>query len=102
MIKKIETKKIVEQVLAKGVKKTKSKKTKKKQTKIHSNKIKAILDEIGMSQQELADLSELSKEHISRIVAGKTNRLALPTAIKISDVLNREVKDVFQVDKDAK
>ena len=102
MIKKIETKKIVEQVLAKGVKKTKSKKTKKKQTKIHSNKIKAILDEIGMSQQELADLSELSKEHISRIVAGKTNRLALPTAIKIAKVLGRKVEDVFQVDKDAK
>ena len=59
---------------------------KKDKEKIHSNKIRQILQETGMSQQELADLSlDGNAAHLSRI----------PIAIKISRVLKKPVEEVF-------
>jgi len=74
----------------------KEKKVKKPKEKLHSNKIRIILDEIGMSQQELADLTlDGNAAHLSRIINGQRRCISLPIAIKISKVLKRPVEEVF-------
>jgi transcriptional regulator with XRE-family HTH domain len=71
-------------------------KTKKPKEKLHSNMIRVILTEIGMSQQELADLAlDGNAAHLSRIINGQRRSISLPIAIKISTVLKRPVEEVF-------
>jgi DNA-binding XRE family transcriptional regulator len=71
-------------------------KEKKPKEKLHSNKIRIILSEIGMSQQELADLAlDGNAAHLSRIINGQRRSISLPIAIKISTVLKRPVEEVF-------
>jgi DNA-binding XRE family transcriptional regulator len=71
-------------------------KVKKPKEKLHSNKIRLILAEIGMSQQELADLTlDGNAAHLSRIINGQRRCISLPIAIKISNALNRPVEEVF-------
>lgn len=71
-------------------------KEKKPKEKLHSNKIRIILAEIGMSQQELADLAlDGNAAHLSRIINGQRRSISLPIAIKISTVLKRPVEEVF-------
>jgi transcriptional regulator with XRE-family HTH domain len=72
------------------------KKQRKPKEKLHSNRIRIILDEIGMSQQELADIAlDGDASHLSRIVNGQRRSLALPTAIKIAQALGKPVEEVF-------
>lgn len=72
------------------------KKEKKPKEKLHSNRIRLILQEIGMSQQELADLTlDGNAAHLSRIINGQRRCISLPIAIKISKVLERPVEEVF-------
>lgn len=72
------------------------KSVKKPKEQIHSNKIRLILNEIGMSQQELADLSlDGNAAHLSRIINGGRRCISLPIAIKISNALERPVEEVF-------
>lgn len=74
----------------------KIKKDKKPKEKLHSNRIRIILEEIGMSQQELADLTcDGNAGYISRIINGQRRCISLPIAIKISQTLGRTVEDVF-------
>lgn len=69
---------------------------KKPQDKMHGNKIKAILDEIQMSQEELADIAlDGDAPHLSRIINGKKRSISLPTAFKIARTLNRPIEEVF-------
>lgn len=71
-------------------------KAKKPKEKLHSNKIRLILAEIGMSQQELADLTlDGNAAHLSRIINGQRRCISLPIAIKISNALKRPVEEVF-------
>ena len=71
-------------------------KEKKPKEKLHSNKIRMILEEIGMTQQELADLAlDGNAAHLSRIINGQRRSISLPIAIKISTVLKRPVEEVF-------
>lgn len=63
---------------------------------IAGNNIKAILIEIGMIQQELADLTGLSSAHLSRIINNQRLCVSLPIAFKIAEVLNRSVEEVFK------
>jgi len=71
-------------------------KLKKPKEKLHSNRIKIILDEMGMSQQELADLALGGNAgHLSRIINGQRRCISLPIAIKISKVLNKPVEEIF-------
>lgn len=73
-----------------------NKKEKKPKEKLHSNRIRLILQEIGMSQQELADLTlDGNAAHLSRIINGQRRCISLPIAIKISKVLERPVEEVF-------
>lgn len=74
----------------------KTKKDKKPKEKLHSNRIRIILEEIGMSQQELADLTcDGNAGYISRIINGQRRCISLPIAIKISQTLGRSVEEVF-------
>lgn len=71
-------------------------KIKKPKEKLHSNRIRIILNEIEMSQQELADLAlNGNAAHLSRIINGQRRSISLPIAIKISTVLKRPVEEVF-------
>ena len=71
-------------------------KIKKEKAKIHSNKIRLILTQIAMSQQELADIAlDGNAAHLSRIINGGRRCISLPIAIKISNALNRPVEEVF-------
>jgi DNA-binding XRE family transcriptional regulator len=70
--------------------------SKKPKEKLHSNKIRAILTEIEMSQQELADIAlDGNAAHLSRIINGQRRCISLPIAIKISTALGRPVEEVF-------
>ena len=51
---------------------------KKSKETIHSNRIKVILEEIGMNQQELADITQLNASHLSKIILGKRRCISLP------------------------
>lgn len=69
---------------------------KKAKEKLHSNRIRLILDEIGMSQQELADIAlDGNAGYMSRIINGNRRCISLPIAIKIAQALNRPVEEVF-------
>jgi transcriptional regulator with XRE-family HTH domain len=68
---------------------------KKSKEIIHGNRIKLILQEIGMTQQELADITQLNTSHLSKIILGKRRCISLPIAFKISNALNRKIEDVF-------
>lgn len=81
----------------------KPKKQKKQREKLHSNRIRIILEEIGMSQQELADLTiDGNAGYMSRIINGNRRCISLPIAIKIAQVLKRPVEEVFIYKNDEK
>ena len=72
------------------------KKERKPKEKLHSNRIRIILEEIEMSQAELADLAlDGNSAHLSRIINGQRRSISLPIAIKIANVLQRPVEEVF-------
>jgi DNA-binding XRE family transcriptional regulator len=72
------------------------KKEKKAKEKLHSNRIRIILEEIGMSQQELADIAlDGNAGYMSRVINGNRRCISLPIAIKISQALNKPVEEVF-------
>jgi DNA-binding XRE family transcriptional regulator len=88
MITKLKTKKVV--------------KEKKPKSKMYSNRIKEILRETGMSQQELADTIETNPAHLSRIINGQRQCISLPIAMKIAKALNHTVEDIFKSTKEVK
>jgi DNA-binding XRE family transcriptional regulator len=75
---------------------SKQNKEKKPKEKLHSNRIKAILEEIGMSQQELADVTfDGNSGYISRIIHGQRRCISLPVAFKIAEALGKPIEEVF-------
>jgi DNA-binding Xre family transcriptional regulator len=70
-------------------------KIKKEREKIYFNKIRGILKDIEMSQQELCDLSGIDASHISKIILGKKRCISLPIALKICKALKKPVEEVF-------
>jgi DNA-binding XRE family transcriptional regulator len=71
-------------------------KIKKPKEKIHSNRIRQILAKMGMSQQELADITLDGKSgHLSRIINGQRRCISLPIAMKIANALKMPVEEVF-------
>jgi len=68
----------------------------KAKEKLHSNRIKIILEEIGMSQQELADIAlDGNASYMSRIINGQRRCISLPIAFKIAQALGKPVEEVF-------
>jgi DNA-binding XRE family transcriptional regulator len=71
-------------------------KAKKVRDRMFGNKIRAILDEKGMCQQELADLAlNGDRQHLSSIILGKKPCLSLSVAFRISTALGMPIEDVF-------
>lgn len=71
-------------------------KNNKQKSKIHSNRIKSILREANMTQQELADLTvDGNKAHLSRIINGKKQHISLAVAAKIAKALKKQIEEVF-------
>ena len=71
-------------------------KVKKPKEKLHSNCIRIILEQTGMTQQELADITlDGNTAHLSRIINGQRRCISLPIAIKIANALNKPVEEVF-------
>ena len=73
-------------------------KIKKTKEKIYGNRIKAILKENSMTQQELADITGIGASHLSKIILGKRMCISLPIAFKISNALNKRIEEIF-IDK---
>jgi DNA-binding XRE family transcriptional regulator len=71
-------------------------KVKKEKEKIHSNMIRVLLEEQGMSQQELADISlDGNAGFLSKIINGQRRCISLPIAFKIAKGLNKTIEQVF-------
>jgi len=71
-------------------------KPKKEKEKIHSNRIRIILEEQGMTQQELADITLSGNTgFLSRIINGRRRCISLPIAFKIAQGLNKPIEEVF-------
>lgn len=80
----------------KRVKRASILKVKKPREKLHSNRIRQILAEINMCQQELADLAlNGDAGYMSKIINGGRRCISLPIAIKIARVLGRPVEEIF-------
>lgn len=72
------------------------KKIKKPKEKLHSNRIRMVLEQMGMSQIELADIAlDGNAAHLSRIINGQRRCISLPIAIKIAKALNTPVEELF-------
>jgi plasmid maintenance system antidote protein VapI len=64
--------------------------------KICNNRIREILEEKQMTQQELADMViNGNRAHISRIVNNKLKNITLPMAFRIAEALGKKVDEVF-------
>ena len=86
---------MINKLTSRDPKKAKAREKKPKE-KLHSNRIKFILEEIGMSQQELADLTfDGNSGYISRIIHGKRRCISLPVAFKIAEALGKTIEEVF-------
>ncbi len=59
------------------------------------NKLKQIREESGMSQEELARKSTVSRTTISELENGKTDVITNVTLEKIANALNKKVTDIF-------
>jgi transcriptional regulator with XRE-family HTH domain len=59
------------------------------------NRIKEILKELGMTQEELSHISGVPQSEISRIANNKKPRIELATGVKIARGLRRSVEYVF-------
>lgn len=75
------------------------KKTKKAKLKIKENRVQEFLNEIGMSQQELADNIHTSRHHVSEIARQKRPQISAAIAIRIAKHLNKKVEEVFIVEE---
>lgn len=59
------------------------------------NRIKVILKELDMTQEELSHISGVPQPEISRIANGKKIKIELGTGIKIARGLGKPVQYVF-------
>ena len=58
-------------------------------------KIKEKRIELGMSQEQLSELSGVSRTIISGLESGKTTVTTTDTLLKLSNALGCRVKDIF-------
>jgi DNA-binding XRE family transcriptional regulator len=75
-------------------------KNKKPKLRLKENKVKAKLQEIEMSQQELADRVGTNRAHINKIANQNSPAISLPIAIKIAKILKTPVEQLFVVQND--
>lgn len=68
---------------------------KKAKEQISEVRILEALQELDMTQSELADRTGILPNHLSQIVSGKRKCISLPIALKISIVLDKPVDELF-------
>lgn len=72
--------------------------TKRKKSTIEYNRIREVLREKEMTQQELADISlDGQTGYLSNIINGHRKAISLPNAIKIARALGVTVEELFIV-----
>ena len=57
------------------------------------------LNKIGMSQRELAKLTEIRQSSINEMCRNQTARLPLDNLAKICEILNCEITDILRLEK---
>lgn len=62
------------------------------------NRLKEIIDERGIKQVWLAEQVGISYKTLSNIIGGRYNT-SLDVALKIADILNVKVDDIFYLEK---
>ncbi len=63
---------------------------------IESSKIKRIREKLGLSQEKLARLADVSNNTIINIEAGKQQNPTVDTIKKIAKVLNVSIEDLIK------
>lgn len=63
---------------------------------IKSNKIKQAREKLGLSQEKLARLADVSNNTVINIEAGKQNNPTIETLAKIAKALNIGVDDLLK------
>ena len=58
-------------------------------------KLRELLSEINMAQQELANRTGIQKQHISEYINDK-RKMSLSTAKTIASELNRSIDDLYE------
>jgi len=64
---------------------------------IVKNNIKAILEKQGKTQASLARALNTSDASIHRLVSGSVENCRVSTAIKLSDALGVDIRDIFEL-----
>lgn len=62
------------------------------------NNIKEIREQQGISQEKLAELSELSNGYICHLEKGSRKNPTYNSMQKIAKALNKEVREVFKIE----
>ena len=62
-----------------------------------NNKIRVARAEVRMTQQQLADAAEVSRQTINAIESGKFVPSTV-LALKMAKIFNRPVEEIFQLD----
>jgi transcriptional regulator with XRE-family HTH domain len=62
---------------------------------LFGKRIRSLREELNISQEELADLSELDRTYISGIERGRRN-IGLRNIIKIAEALNTPASELFK------
>jgi transcriptional regulator with XRE-family HTH domain len=63
---------------------------------IKSNKIKQIREKLGLSQEKLARLADVSNNTVINMEAGKQKNPTIDTLKKIANALNISVEDLIK------
>ena len=58
--------------------------------------LKDLLDKRKMTQQQLSDLTGLSKSQISGYISKERPSMSLSTAMKLATVLNCHIEDLYE------
>ncbi len=65
------------------------------------NKIKALREKLGMSIYDIAESTGLAPSYVSNLERGEKTNPSLKTMQKISLVFNKNVEEVFELNKKA-
>ena len=63
------------------------------------NKVKQYREKEGLTQEELAQKAEISRNTISALETGNNTNVTYDTMLKISQALNKKVSTIFFEDK---
>lgn len=63
---------------------------------VESNKIKSLRDKLGLSQEKLARLADVSNNTVVNIEAGKQQNPTIETIKKIAKALNVSVEELIK------